>query len=698
MYAGRRIRAVQDPAGLEYVSERLVTADEPDAPSPTGTRPAHRAHGAARDPGASCSRSSRSPTSRPRWCCAAAPRSTGDPRPHRRPAARGRRAVQRARRRGRPRVRGPPRCAAPPSCATTCASRCASTSRSRARRSGWKGLINDPHLDGSGDVNAGLRMARGLLLDVLALGLPVGCEFLDPITPQYISDTVSWGAIGARTTESQIAPPARLRPVDAGRLQEPHRRQRRRSRSTRCAPPPCPHAFAGVDRGRASRRSCTRAATPTATSSCAAAAAAPNYGAEDVAEALAKLRAAGLPERVVIDASHDNSGKDHTRQPAVAADVAAQVAAGNARDRRRDAGVVPRRRPAGPRGRRAARATASRSPTPAWTGTRPSEVLEQLATAVQARRAGMRIAVLGVGLIGGSIGLAAHEHVADAEVVGFGRDPDRLRRAVELGAIDSAADSVAAAVEGAELCFACAPVGALEGLVREALDAAGADCVVTDVGSTKQQLLTAVRRPALRRRPPDRRRRDGRRGARPRRPVRGRGLVPDAAAALRGAALRAPAPLRRGAGRASGGGRRRRRTTGSSRCSATCRTCWPTCWSPRRRAAWSTRARRLRHVGPSFRDMTRVAGANTDIWADIYRANRDAIVRGDPRLPRRAGACRAAAPGRRRGHLERARPRRSALAARGRAGRTSPFTSCASPSRIAQVSSPRWHSSSARRA
>ncbi len=69
---------------------------------------------------------------------------------------------------------------------------------------GWKGMINDPHLDDSGDVNTGLRMARELLLEVLGLGLPVGCEFLDPITPQYISDTVAWGAIGARTTESQI--------------------------------------------------------------------------------------------------------------------------------------------------------------------------------------------------------------------------------------------------------------------------------------------------------------------------------------------------------------------------------------------------------------------------------------------------------------------------------------------------------------
>src|SRR3954454_6006135 len=68
---------------------------------------------------------------------------------------------------------------------------------------GWKGLITDPHLDGSGDVNAGVRLARGLLLDVLALGVPVGVEWLDPVTPPYISDTVAWGAIGARTTESQ---------------------------------------------------------------------------------------------------------------------------------------------------------------------------------------------------------------------------------------------------------------------------------------------------------------------------------------------------------------------------------------------------------------------------------------------------------------------------------------------------------------
>jgi prephenate dehydrogenase len=101
----------------------------------------------------------------------------------------------------------------------------------------------------------------------------------------------------------------------------------------------------------------------------------------------------------------------------------------------------------------------------------------------------VRIAVLGVGLIGGSIGLAAREHLEDAEVVGFGRDPERLERALERGAIQHAASSVEEAVAGAELCFACVPVGALPELVRAALDASGPDTLVTDVGSTKHDLV-----------------------------------------------------------------------------------------------------------------------------------------------------------------------------------------------------------------
>ncbi len=192
---------------------------------------------------------------------------------------------------------------------------------------GWKGMINDPHLDGSGDVNGGLRMARQLLLEVLGLGLPVGCEFLDPITPQYISDAVAWGAIGARTTESQIH-----RQLGSG-LSMPVGFKNRTDGNVQVAvdavrAAAAPHAFAGVDLGghpailhTTGNRDChiiLRGGRR-----------APNYGAEDVADALAKLRTAGLPERLVVDASHDNSRKDHERQPAAAADVAAQVAGGN---------------------------------------------------------------------------------------------------------------------------------------------------------------------------------------------------------------------------------------------------------------------------------------------------------------------------------------------------------------------------------
>ena len=192
---------------------------------------------------------------------------------------------------------------------------------------GWKGMINDPHLDGSGDVNTGLHRARELLLAVLELGLPIGCEFLDPITPQYISDTVAWGAIGARTTESQIhrqLASGLSMPVgfkngtdgDVGVAVD----------AVRAAA--APHVFTGVDmtgtpailhtHGNGDCHIILRGGRG-----------APNYGSPTVAEALGKLMLAGLPQRVVIDASHDNSGKDHSRQPAVVADVATQIAAGN---------------------------------------------------------------------------------------------------------------------------------------------------------------------------------------------------------------------------------------------------------------------------------------------------------------------------------------------------------------------------------
>jgi 3-deoxy-7-phosphoheptulonate synthase len=190
---------------------------------------------------------------------------------------------------------------------------------------GWKGMITDPHLDGSGDVNSGVRKARELLLDVLALGLPVGVEWLDPITPQYISDTVAWGAIGARTTESQthrqlgsgLSMPVGFKNRTDGNIQVA-------VDAVRAAA--VPHAFAGVDleghpaimhtRGNPDCHIILRGGRR------------PNHRVEDVDEALAMLRAAGLPERLVIDASHGNSSKDHRNQPSAAAIIGAQVASG----------------------------------------------------------------------------------------------------------------------------------------------------------------------------------------------------------------------------------------------------------------------------------------------------------------------------------------------------------------------------------
>jgi 3-deoxy-7-phosphoheptulonate synthase len=192
---------------------------------------------------------------------------------------------------------------------------------------GWKGLINDPHLNGSGDVNAGLHLARRVLLGVLRCGLPVGCEFLDPITPQYIADAVSWGAIGARTTESQIH-----RQLGSG-LSMPVGFKNRTDGNVQVAvdavrAAAVPHAFAGIDpsgtpailytRGNADCHVILRGGKSK-----------PNYDAASVAEVLELLDATRLPARVMIDLSHDNSGKDPDRQPLVAADVGRQIASGN---------------------------------------------------------------------------------------------------------------------------------------------------------------------------------------------------------------------------------------------------------------------------------------------------------------------------------------------------------------------------------
>jgi 3-deoxy-7-phosphoheptulonate synthase len=191
---------------------------------------------------------------------------------------------------------------------------------------GWKGLINDPGMDGGHDVHRGLRTARRLLLDIVGLGLPVGCEWLDPITPQYIADAVTWGAIGARTTESQVH-----RQLASG-LSMPVGFKNGTDGDVQVAVDACRaaaagHTFFGVTPVGAAAVVTTAGNSDTHVI-LRGGRSGPNYEASHVAKALDLIEGAGLPRRVMVDASHGNSGKDHRRQPAVAASIAEQVAAG----------------------------------------------------------------------------------------------------------------------------------------------------------------------------------------------------------------------------------------------------------------------------------------------------------------------------------------------------------------------------------
>ena len=237
----------------------------------------------------------------------------------------------------------------------------------------------------------------------------------------------------------------------------------------------------------------------------------------------------------------------------------------------------------------------------------------------------MKVAVLGVGLIGGSIGLAARESIAGVEVVGWGRNPDNLGLALERGAVDRAADSLEQALDGAELCFACAPVGALPDQLRRALAAAGPGCAVSDVGSTKGDLVAAI---------DDSRFIGGH-------PVAGAETagVAHARADLFQGAVWYLTPHKRSEGLLYERLHRFVIDVGAR----------PVAVDPethdRLVAVFShlphvlanvlasqaagrllDHGEALRQVGPSFRDMTRVAGANSEVWTDIYRANRSAIV------------------------------------------------------------------------
>jgi 3-deoxy-7-phosphoheptulonate synthase len=193
---------------------------------------------------------------------------------------------------------------------------------------GWKGLINDPHLDGSGDVNTGLRMARRLLVQVLGLGVPVGCEFLDPITPQYIADAVCWGAIGARTTESQIHRQlASGLSMPIGFKNGTHGDIQIAVDAVRAAA--VTHVFPGIDgEGRSAILHTT--GNPDCHVILRGGKGVPNYGPESVAQVRELLGRQGLPERVMIDLSHDNSDKHPERQPEIARVVGEQLAGGDA--------------------------------------------------------------------------------------------------------------------------------------------------------------------------------------------------------------------------------------------------------------------------------------------------------------------------------------------------------------------------------
>ena len=193
---------------------------------------------------------------------------------------------------------------------------------------GWKGYINDPRLDGSFRINEGLRRARELLLEINALGLPCGTEFLDLLSPQYISDLIAWGAIGARTTESQshrqlasgLSCPVGFKNGTDGSLQVAADAVLAASH---------PHSFMGMTkmgvaaifetRGNPHGHVILRGGKL------------PNYEAEQIGAACAVLHKAGLREQVMVDCSHGNSAKQHRRQIEVAADLARQIAGGEQR-------------------------------------------------------------------------------------------------------------------------------------------------------------------------------------------------------------------------------------------------------------------------------------------------------------------------------------------------------------------------------
>ncbi|HYT61582.1 MAG TPA: 3-deoxy-7-phosphoheptulonate synthase [Haliangiales bacterium] len=192
---------------------------------------------------------------------------------------------------------------------------------------GWKGLINDPHLDGSYDIETGLKKARRLLLQITGMGLPAATEFLDPIVPQYLADLVSWAAIGARTTESQthremasgLSMPVGFKNATDGSLQ---------IAVDAMTSARTPHSFLGIDQDGVTSIIRTTG-NPHGHVVLRGGRLEANYDPESIASAIVTLQKAGLPPVLMVDCSHANSGKQHARQEEVWKSVLHQRAAGN---------------------------------------------------------------------------------------------------------------------------------------------------------------------------------------------------------------------------------------------------------------------------------------------------------------------------------------------------------------------------------
>ncbi|KAK0503922.1 hypothetical protein EDD18DRAFT_481444 [Armillaria luteobubalina] len=188
---------------------------------------------------------------------------------------------------------------------------------------GWKGLINDPDLNGSFQINKGLRIARTLLLDIAKLGLPAGCEFLDTITPQYTADLVSWGAIGARTTESQVH-----RELTSA-LSMPTGFKNSTDGSVGIAIDACRAARSGhvfLSTGKEGLSSIIETeGNPDVHVILRGGTHGPNYGADFIRDAGSKLSKAGVVQKIMVDCSHGNSSKQHQKQVEVADDIARQL-------------------------------------------------------------------------------------------------------------------------------------------------------------------------------------------------------------------------------------------------------------------------------------------------------------------------------------------------------------------------------------